>query len=119
MRHLKFGDDNAFQLELRRRVEEYFRTTGRRQRDCWQMYVKTAILLAGFAGSYLLLVFVAQTWWQGLLLAILLGLSAAGIGFKMAKRSPALSPSPSAAQAMTDQIAACVYCPPFSRTPGR
>ena len=83
MRHLKFGDDNAFQLELRRRVEEYFRTTGRRQRDCWRMYVKTAILLAGFAGSYLLLVFVAQTWWQGLLLAILLGLSAAGIGFNI------------------------------------
>jgi linoleoyl-CoA desaturase len=80
---LKFGNDSAFQIELRRRVEEYFRITGRRQRDCWQMYVKTAILLIGFAGSYLLLVFVAQTWWQGLLLAILLGLSAAGIGFNI------------------------------------
>ena len=33
----------------------------------WQMYVKTAILLAGFAVSYCLLVFVAQAWWQGLL----------------------------------------------------
>src|SRR5712692_7133966 len=82
-RSLKFGHDNAFQLELRRRVAEYFRTTGRRQRDCWQMYVKTAILLAGFAGSYVLLVFVAETWWQGLWLAILLGLSAAGIGFNI------------------------------------
>jgi linoleoyl-CoA desaturase len=82
-RNLKFHNDSAFQLELRRRVEEYFRTTGRRQRDCWQMYLKTAILLAGFTGSYLLLVFVAQTWWQGLLLAILLGLSAAGIGFNI------------------------------------
>src|ERR1700756_2718710 len=80
---LKFGNDNAFQLEVRRRVEEYFRTTGRRQRDCWQMYLKTAILLIGFAASYLLLVFVAQAWWQGLLLAILLGLSAAGIGFNI------------------------------------
>jgi linoleoyl-CoA desaturase len=82
-RNLKFGDDNAFQRELRGRVEEYFRTTGRRQRDCWQMYLKTAIHLAAFAGSYLLLVFVAQIWWQGLLLAILLGLSAAGIGFNI------------------------------------
>jgi linoleoyl-CoA desaturase len=80
---LKFGNDSAFQIELRRRVEEYFRTSGRRQRDCWQMYLKTAILLVAFAGSYLLLVFVAQTWWQGLLLAILLGLSAAGIGFNI------------------------------------
>jgi len=82
-RSLKFGNDNAFQLELRRRVEEYFRTTGRRQRDCWQMYLKTVILVAGFAVSYVLLVFVAQTWWHGLLLAILLGLSAAGIGFNI------------------------------------
>jgi linoleoyl-CoA desaturase len=80
---LKFASDNAFQLELRRRVEEYFRTTGRRPRDCWQMYLKTAILLAGFAVLYTLLVFLDQTWWQGLLLAVLLGLSAAGIGFNI------------------------------------
>jgi linoleoyl-CoA desaturase len=80
---LTFGHDNAFQLELRRRVAAHFRTTGRRQRDCGQMYVKTAILVAGFAGSYVLLVFGAQTWWQGLLLAMLLGLSAAGIGFNI------------------------------------
>src|SRR5260370_40721070 len=76
-RSLKFGHDNAFQRELRRRVEEHFRTTGQRQRDCWQMYVKTAVLLAGFAGSYGLLVFGAQTWWQGLLRAMALGLAAA------------------------------------------
>ena len=80
---LTFGHDNAFQLELRRRVAAHFRTAGRRQRDCGQMYVKTAILVAGFAGSYVLLVFGAQTWWQGLLLAMLLGLSAAGIGFNI------------------------------------
>ena len=80
---LNFTNGNAFQLELRRRVEEYFRTTGHRPRDCWQMYVKTAVLLAGFTILYALLVFVAQTWWQGLLLAVLLGLSAAGIGFNI------------------------------------
>ncbi len=80
---LKFGNDHAFQLELRRRVEAYFRTTGRRQRDCWQMYLKTAILVASFAVSYVLLVFVAQSWRHGVLLAFLLGLSAAGIGFNI------------------------------------
>jgi linoleoyl-CoA desaturase len=73
----------AFQLALRRRVSEYFRTTGRRQRDCWQMYVKTSILIAGFAVSYALLVFVAETWAHGVLLAILLGLFAAGIGLNV------------------------------------
>lgn len=78
---LKFSSDNAFYVELRRRVDEYFRITGRRQRDCWQMYLKTAILVASFAVSYVLLVLVARTWLQALALAILLGLSAAGIGF--------------------------------------
>jgi linoleoyl-CoA desaturase len=80
---LAFGRNNLFQVELRRRVDEYFRTTGRRPRDCWQMYVKTAIFVTSFASSYVLLVFVAQTWWHGLLLAVLLGLSAAGIGFNI------------------------------------
>lgn len=80
---LTFNHDTAFQLALRERAGDYFRTTGRRPRDCWQMYVKTAVLLAGFAGSYLLLVFVAQTWAQGLGLAVLLGLFAAAIGFNV------------------------------------
>jgi linoleoyl-CoA desaturase len=80
---LKFGGNSAFQLELRRRVDEHFRATGRRERDCWQMYLKTAIILACLAVSYLLLVFVAQAWWQGVPLAVLLGLAAAGIGFNV------------------------------------
>jgi linoleoyl-CoA desaturase len=80
---LKFPNDTAFQLELRRRVDEFFLATGRRQRDCWGMYLKTAIFLAGFAVLYWLLVFVAQAWWQGLLLAMLLGLCAAEIGFNI------------------------------------
>jgi len=82
-RPLKFGNETAFQLEVRRRVDAHFRATGNRRRDCGAMYVKTAILLATFAGSYVGLVLVAQTWWQGLGLAILLGLSAAGIGFSI------------------------------------
>lgn len=47
------------------------------------MYLKTAILLAAFAASYVGLVFVAGTWWHGLPLSIVLGLSAAGIGFNV------------------------------------
>ena len=77
---LTFGRDNSFQVELRRRVDEYFRRTGRRQRDCPQMYLKTAIILAVFFTFYFLLVVVAATWWQALPLAILLGLSMAAIG---------------------------------------
>ena len=82
-RRLTFARDNRFQSELRRRVDEYFRRTGRRQRDCPQMYLKTGIILASFAGLYFMLVFVAATWWQALPLAIMLGLSMAGIGFNI------------------------------------
>jgi hypothetical protein len=39
-------------------------------------------------------------------------------GFNMWKNSAASSPLPSRASAITSQTAACVYWPPFSRTPG-
>src|SRR5437867_10767675 len=82
-RRLKFDGSSGFQAELRRRVEEFFRSTGRRQRDCWQMYLKTAVILGLFAASYVLLVFVAQAWWQALPLAVLLGLATAGVGLNI------------------------------------
>jgi len=82
-RRLTFGRDNSFQTELRRRVVEYFNDTGRRQRDCPEMYLKTAIILTVFVSFYLLLILVATTWWQALPLAILLGLSMAAIGFNI------------------------------------
>lgn len=80
---LKFQSDNAFQLALRQRVEAYFRLPGRRPRDCPVMYAKSAVLLGAFAASYGLLVFAAETWWHGLLLAVVLGLTGAAIGFNV------------------------------------
>src|SRR5947209_2712180 len=80
---LKFASDAGFQKEVRRRVDEYFRRTGRRQRDCPQMYLKTVILLSCFAACYVLLVSVMSAWWQALPLADLLGLSMAGLGFNV------------------------------------
>jgi linoleoyl-CoA desaturase len=80
-RRLTFRRDDGFHAELRRRVDDYFHLSGRRQRDCPEMYLKTAIILLAFFGAYIGLVFFAATWWQGLGLAILLGLSMAGIGF--------------------------------------
>jgi linoleoyl-CoA desaturase len=80
---MKFGVGDGFPVELRRRVDAFFRATGRRPRDCWQMYVKTGILVAACVASYLLLMLGARTWWQALPLAMLLGLAAAGIGFNV------------------------------------
>src|SRR5262245_57129193 len=47
------------------------------------MYFKTAILFSSFIATYILLVFVAQTVWQALPLAILLGFVTALIGFNI------------------------------------
>jgi len=80
---LEFGSDLRFQTELRRRVDAYFEVPGRRRRDCWQMYLKSAIILSCFAASYIALVFYARTAWQGLPLAVLLAFSTVLIGFNI------------------------------------
>jgi len=77
----KFPKDDGFQAELSRRVAAYFRETGKPDRDCWQMYVKTFIIVAWCAVSYWLLVFVAQTWWQAILPTLSLSCAFAAIGF--------------------------------------
>lgn len=78
---LKFAGDSGFHGELKRRVVEYFERTGLSQRDSPRMYLKTAVLLLWFAASYALLVLMATTWWQGVLLSFSLALAMAGIGF--------------------------------------
>jgi linoleoyl-CoA desaturase len=83
VRRPKFVGGNNFQVELCRRLEEFFQHPGWQRRDCWQMYVKTAILLAVFTASYALLIFAARTWWQAVPLAVLLGLAIAPIGFNV------------------------------------
>jgi linoleoyl-CoA desaturase len=81
--YLKFAADREFYSELRRRVDDYFLTTGRRKRDCPRMYVKTAVIMSWFGASYMLLVFAASNWWQAVPLAISLALSMAAIGFNV------------------------------------
>lgn len=80
---LKFDKNNDFQQELKRRVDEYFESSGRHPRDNWQMYLKSAILLSSYAGLYVLLVFMATTWWQAVPLALALGTVMALIGFNI------------------------------------
>ncbi len=77
---LEFDRDTVFERELRRRVDEFFQSTGRRKRDNGSMYLKTAVVLAWFAASYGLLAFAAQNQWQALPLAASLGLATAAIG---------------------------------------
>ena len=78
---LRFAKNSGFHADLRRRVDELFQETDLQERDCPQMYAKTAILLISFFCLYSVLVFAAQTWWQVLPLCITLGVVTAGIGF--------------------------------------
>jgi linoleoyl-CoA desaturase len=80
---LKFNGSDRFIRELRRRVDEYFETTGKRKRDCPKMYFKTATILAWFFGAYFLLLFAVHSVWLILPLAVILGLGLAAIGFNI------------------------------------
>src|SRR5262249_10094663 len=73
-------DEVGFSAELRRRADAYF-ADGRRERDCWQMYLKTATILAWLATSYALLVFAAPTVWLAAPLSISLALAISAVGF--------------------------------------
>lgn len=80
---VKFTGSDAFIKELRKRVDAYFKETGRSQRDCAQMYFKTATILAWFVGCYVLLLLAVHSWWLVAPLAITLGLAMAAIGFNI------------------------------------
>jgi linoleoyl-CoA desaturase len=80
---LKFGENDEFHRELRKRVDNYFEETGINQRDCPQMYLKTAVILTTLIATYVLLLFVVSAWWQVIPLAVLLGLSMAAVGFNI------------------------------------
>jgi linoleoyl-CoA desaturase len=76
-------DDDGFRQELDRRVADYFSSTARSPHGDWRMHLKTAMMLAWFAGSYAFLLLAATTWWHGALGATSLALAIAGIGFSV------------------------------------
>jgi linoleoyl-CoA desaturase len=82
-KRLSFAADNEFYVELKRRVDQHMTNNGRRERDCPQMYLKTAIILTTFVTSYVLLVFASSTWWQAFPLAVVLAFATAAIGFNI------------------------------------
>jgi linoleoyl-CoA desaturase len=80
---VKFHTPDGFRQALRRRVDEYFASTGRKPRDCAQMYAKSAIILTACAGAYVLLLLAAPVWWLAAPLAVLLGLALAVAAFNI------------------------------------
>ncbi|HJT35406.1 MAG TPA: acyl-CoA desaturase [Pirellulales bacterium] len=80
---LKFAPGDRFLPELRRRVEQYFASTGRRPRDCPAMYLKTVLVFGWLVASYVGLVCWAASAWTALPLAVSLGLAMAAVGFNV------------------------------------
>ena len=78
-----FARDAGFHKELRRRVDAYFRRTGKLRRDVPLMYVKSAMLLGWYVASYGLLMFYPHGAAMSAVLALSLGLALAGIGFNI------------------------------------
>lgn len=77
--HVRFQRPTAFARELKERVAAHLAS----QDDAAvrrAMLRKTALISLWFASSYVMLVFVASSWWQAVPLAISLGLSMAAIG---------------------------------------
>jgi linoleoyl-CoA desaturase len=80
---VKFARSDDFLRELKKRVDAYFTETGRKPRDCPQMYFKTATIMAAFIATYVLLVFVVHTLWLVIPLAMILGIAMAAVGFNI------------------------------------
>jgi len=80
---ITYNPSSEFQHALKKRVERYFRMTGRSTRDSVRMYVKSAIIMTAFVSVYVVLVFAATALWQAALLSVALGVCIAAIGFNI------------------------------------
>lgn len=75
---IRFPPRGAFTRDLEKVTNAYL--SGKRRRDMPRMYVKAAVMLSWFVASWVLLVFFAHGALEGVLAAMSLGLSIAGIG---------------------------------------
>ncbi|MFP4600993.1 MAG: fatty acid desaturase family protein, partial [Persicimonas sp.] len=83
MANVKYSKSTAFRRALRERVEAYFDESGLDKRDQSVMYLKTLTIFTWFFASWAGLIFAPVPAWGKVLLAVSLGLSAAGIGFSI------------------------------------
>jgi linoleoyl-CoA desaturase len=78
-----FRQTGRFQAALKERVGHYFETRGIRPRDNWQMYLKTGIILAWVACSYMGLLWFAESWQAAIPLTVSLALAFSAVGFNI------------------------------------
>jgi linoleoyl-CoA desaturase len=79
----RFPAHSPLRAELNAEVDAYFERTGLDPAGGRPMWMKTLVIGAWLVTSYLLLLFVASTWWAAGLLCASLGLAIAGVGFSV------------------------------------
>lgn len=84
MSRITFNNKNAvFFSTLKKAVDDYFEETGRRKTGNFQLYFKSVVFISAAISVYCILIFVSLPVWSGILLALLLGLMLACIGFNV------------------------------------
>lgn len=82
-KRLKFPAKSVFFTTVRQRVDQYFRETGKKKHADARMWFKVAVFLTGFVGCYMLIISGYPSKGVLLLLAFLLGMCSAFVGFNI------------------------------------
>src|SRR5215510_6308353 len=73
----------SFHGELKRRISEYFKQSGKDSTGNFSLYFKAIILVASFLGVYVHLVFFTPVTWLAITECVVLGGLTAAIGFNV------------------------------------
>lgn len=74
-------DDQSFSSTLKKRIEEYFKTTGKSKYGGKSILIKTIVLFSIYLAPLVLMLTLDFAWWWLLVFAITMGIAKAGIGF--------------------------------------
>ncbi len=80
---VKFESSAPFRTELKKRIDVYFSERKTSRRDTVSLYAKAVFMLLWMGASYYALVFLANSWLEGILASLSLGLALTGIGFNI------------------------------------
>ncbi len=83
VKSIPFTKHFGFRKELNKRVEAYLKQKNKPMRDLPAMYVKTAVVMAWWLGTYLVIMLAGLPVWANALLCISFGLATAGMGFNI------------------------------------
>jgi len=73
----------SFHVELKKRINDYFETSGKSVTGNKQLFIKAGVLFTAFLGLYIHLVFFTPSTIWAILECVILGLVVAGIGFNI------------------------------------